>query len=463
MAPSCRIAAREQCRLRATPGVARGARGASPADAAHGVGRRRRRRAGRRQLVHPQSHRRGRRTGAGPARRRSLARRRARRPTTSSRRGGSSIHSGGSAARRSDVATSASFAAMAYQPRQRRRAPGAGADGRPRAGRTTAASPRRPREIWPGLQDGGAIVDPSLLTAIGAKIGDTLALGEGRFRILGTVINVPGDIGLQMAFGARVFIATRSLPAHQAAGVRLARPVRDLRSAAANDQRADSRARQQQGPADRAGHHSHHRRRPRQPHARPDPARQLPRAGGARGAAARRPRRGERGARVHPPATRHHRRAPLPRRHVVADLRGVSPAVARHGVARIVARRAARRRIAAADALCRARLPAGRRPGVAVAARHPGRYRQRPLDRQRLRAAAAARRARRAAAGDAAPRHGAGRGPDGMHCASPPRSCFPRSVVGLASRAGRLAAARRLRSPAVARGALSSCGSHRWR
>ena len=69
-----------------------------------------------------------------------------------------------------------------------------------------------PAKIWTGLQDGGAIVDPSLLTAIGARVGDTLGLGEGRFRILGTVINVPGDIGLQMAFGARVFISTKSLP-----------------------------------------------------------------------------------------------------------------------------------------------------------------------------------------------------------------------------------------------------------
>jgi putative ABC transport system permease protein len=110
------------------------------------------------------------------------------------------------------VATSASFAAMAYQPRS------GGArlvqvrtvdPGWPYYGTMTTT----PAQIWPGLQDGGAIVDPSLLTAIAAKVGDTLGLGEGRFRILGTVINVPGDIGLQMAFGARVFISTKSLPA----------------------------------------------------------------------------------------------------------------------------------------------------------------------------------------------------------------------------------------------------------
>ncbi len=109
------------------------------------------------------------------------------------------------------VASSASFAAMAYHPSS------GGArlvqvrtvdPGWPYYGTMTTS----PARIWSGLQAGGVIVDPSLLTAIGAKVGDTLGLGEGRFRILGTVINVPGDVGLQMAFGARVFISTTSLP-----------------------------------------------------------------------------------------------------------------------------------------------------------------------------------------------------------------------------------------------------------
>ncbi|MES2124820.1 MAG: FtsX-like permease family protein [Gemmatimonadota bacterium] len=75
-----------------------------------------------------------------------------------------------------------------------------------------------PAGVWPRLQEGGAIVDPSLLTAIGAHIGDTLGLGDGRFPILGTVVNVPGDVGLQMAFGARVFIAHSALPATKLLG-----------------------------------------------------------------------------------------------------------------------------------------------------------------------------------------------------------------------------------------------------
>ncbi len=59
----------------------------------------------------------------------------------------------------------------------------------------------------------GALVDPALLTALGARVGDTLALGEARFPILGTVLNVPGDVGVATAFGPRVYIPGGSLPA----------------------------------------------------------------------------------------------------------------------------------------------------------------------------------------------------------------------------------------------------------
>jgi putative ABC transport system permease protein len=69
-----------------------------------------------------------------------------------------------------------------------------------------------PAGIWSRLQDGAAIVDPSLLTALGARVGDTLALGDGRYAIAGTVVNVPGEAGLQSAFGARVYVGHRTLP-----------------------------------------------------------------------------------------------------------------------------------------------------------------------------------------------------------------------------------------------------------
>jgi putative ABC transport system permease protein len=118
-------------------------------------------------------------------------------------------NSGGAAVR---TARSANFAAMAYRP-------GSGAGrlvqvrtvdpGWPYYGEITTA----PAGTWSELQAGGIIVDPSLLTTLGVKVGDTLALGASRFPIVATATNVPGDIGLQMAFGARVFIATSALPA----------------------------------------------------------------------------------------------------------------------------------------------------------------------------------------------------------------------------------------------------------
>jgi putative ABC transport system permease protein len=71
-----------------------------------------------------------------------------------------------------------------------------------------------PAGRWQRLADAdGVLVDPVLLSALGARLGDTLALGNGRFPILGTVLNVPGDVGVFSAFGARVFLPARALGA----------------------------------------------------------------------------------------------------------------------------------------------------------------------------------------------------------------------------------------------------------
>lgn len=110
------------------------------------------------------------------------------------------------------VARSSSFAAMAY----------VASSGTARLVQARSVDPgwpfygtveTRPAGIWDGIQSGGVVVDPSLLPAIGAEVGDTLLVGDGRYPILGTVVNVPGDVGLQMAFGARIFIAHSSLDA----------------------------------------------------------------------------------------------------------------------------------------------------------------------------------------------------------------------------------------------------------
>ena len=50
------------------------------------------------------------------------------------------------------------------------------------------------------------MVDASLLVALGARVGDEIALGEARFVLRATVENMPGDVGVRSAFGPRVFI-----------------------------------------------------------------------------------------------------------------------------------------------------------------------------------------------------------------------------------------------------------------
>jgi putative ABC transport system permease protein len=67
---------------------------------------------------------------------------------------------------------------------------------------------------WAKLgEGGGVIVDPSLLSALDAKVGDTLSLGESKLVIRAAVLNVPGDVGVRTAFGSRVFMAARDVAA----------------------------------------------------------------------------------------------------------------------------------------------------------------------------------------------------------------------------------------------------------
>ena len=69
-----------------------------------------------------------------------------------------------------------------------------------------------PAGAWARLQQGRyALVDPSLLFALNARVGDTLALGFARFIILGTLKSVPGDVAVSSAIGPRVYIPSRYL------------------------------------------------------------------------------------------------------------------------------------------------------------------------------------------------------------------------------------------------------------
>jgi putative ABC transport system permease protein len=71
-----------------------------------------------------------------------------------------------------------------------------------------------PRRAWGELTAGQhVIVDPSLLTALSARVGDTIALGEARFVITGSIESAPSDAGIRFALGPRIYIPARYLQA----------------------------------------------------------------------------------------------------------------------------------------------------------------------------------------------------------------------------------------------------------
>lgn len=110
-----------------------------------------------------------------------------------------------------NLARVTSFAAMAYVPRTtgtRLVQVSAVDPGYPYYGEITTD----PRAAWAGLHQGRHIVvDPSLLTALDAQVGDSLALGNTRFLITGAATGIPGNVGIRAAFGPRVFIPARYL------------------------------------------------------------------------------------------------------------------------------------------------------------------------------------------------------------------------------------------------------------
>jgi putative ABC transport system permease protein len=96
----------------------------------------------------------------------------------------------------------------------------------PRSGLTRLASVRavgegypfygdittEPAGRWSTLQgDRNAIVDPSLLVSLDARLGDTLALGAARFVIVAAIKDVPGEPGIAASIGPRVYIPDRYL------------------------------------------------------------------------------------------------------------------------------------------------------------------------------------------------------------------------------------------------------------
>lgn len=73
-----------------------------------------------------------------------------------------------------------------------------------------------PAGRWPLLRtEAVAIVDPGLLIALDAAVGDTVAIGLGRFVIAATVRDAPGVPEFAQVIGPRVFIPARYAPETQ--------------------------------------------------------------------------------------------------------------------------------------------------------------------------------------------------------------------------------------------------------
>ncbi|MBM3907737.1 MAG: ABC transporter permease [Gemmatimonadetes bacterium] len=76
-----------------------------------------------------------------------------------------------------------------------------------------------PDGAWARLRTGQvAVVDPTLLVALDAQVGDSLTIGYAQFEIAGTLTSVPGDPGIASAIGPRVFIDERWLSETQLLG-----------------------------------------------------------------------------------------------------------------------------------------------------------------------------------------------------------------------------------------------------
>lgn len=84
--------------------------------------------------------------------------------------------------------------------------------GYPIYGRITTLPAGGYESLQPGAN---ALVDPAILIATRGRVGDTLTVGYGRFRITGTLKDVPGSSGLSSAFGPRIYIPARFLPETQ--------------------------------------------------------------------------------------------------------------------------------------------------------------------------------------------------------------------------------------------------------
>ena len=69
------------------------------------------------------------------------------------------------------------------------------------------------------LRDHGALVRPELLTALGLRVGDQIAIGQSRFTIRGVITTEPGRRVGGFSLGPRVLIDYDDLPSAGLLGV----------------------------------------------------------------------------------------------------------------------------------------------------------------------------------------------------------------------------------------------------
>ena len=71
-----------------------------------------------------------------------------------------------------------------------------------------------PADVWSTLHDGrNAFADPALLLSLGARVGDSVTVGESRFRVAGVIESVPGEPEFSAMFAPRLFIPYRHVEA----------------------------------------------------------------------------------------------------------------------------------------------------------------------------------------------------------------------------------------------------------
>ena len=136
---------------------------------------------------------------------------------------------------------------------------------------------------------------------------------RGALRRARDVVNVPGDVGLRSALGPRVYIPRVARRRDPPADPGLAGALRGLPALPVRNRRAGARRPLPSGALRGAPGGAHRLGGPAAADRDAHPLRQLPRPRGARGPAARRPRRRERRPRLHQAPHDDDRRAALPR------------------------------------------------------------------------------------------------------------------------------------------------------